>query len=77
MYPTRARVTGFGFCNSASRLAGMATPWIAVLLGGDSGDAEPGSFLWLPVAVYSATSVAASALAVAAFVNRTGSAPLE
>jgi hypothetical protein len=54
-----------------SRIAGVATPWIAIMLGG--GDDS----LWLPVAVYAACSVAAGAVALGAFVNRTGSAPLQ
>jgi putative MFS transporter len=71
VYPTTARATGFGFCNSMSRIAGVATPWIAIMLGG--GDDS----LWLPVAVYAACSVAAGAVALGAFVNHTGSAPLQ
>lgn len=68
VYQTSARATGFGFCNSASRVAGVATPWIAIALGGSN---------WIPLLVYAAASGAAGCVALFCFVNKKGSAPLE
>ena len=54
MYPTRVRATGYGFCNAVSRLAGIATPWIALPL------LEFG--MWIPIVMYASVALGTALL---------------
>lgn len=60
LYPTKCRTSGFGWCNSASRVAGIVTPLIAMPLLSAVGS-------WLPISIYAISAAATATMTLLVF----------